>query len=172
MRWMVILVIALYALACNSPNADFSFPEGNRIYTRDDARLFFQNIRSPYYHKEEREKTGIRMYRLKDQAGDASGPNILLTIADAWQRNEVYLIPEPNEWFQMDTFSIHCQCDDRASTLAYSPMPPAAASRWIYELYRLREKGCILRVNNRPLFNPSQEKVFKKVVQDYLKWIE
>lgn len=172
MRSIIFWGLALLAWACNGPTAEFRFPEGNRIYTRDDARLFFQNVRSPYYQMEEGEKTGIRTYRLKDQTNNATEPNIQLSIADAWQRNEVYLIPEPNEWFQSDTFRIHCQCADHSSILDYRPMPPAAASKWLYELYRLREKGCTLMVRNRPLFGPSQEKVFKKVVQDYLKWIE
>lgn len=170
MKFGFLAVVLVLLLSCR-PSGSIDIPQGRRIFGTEDGRLFFRNVRAPYYDKSSNEVAQTDAWRLSARDTTELRPQLNLCIYDAWARNEVYLVPEPNKSLG-NSFRIELSYPDgKKESIEYSTCSPADATRFTLQLYDALRQGAVVQLGTQPLFDPEASKNFKKVCEDYLKLI-
>lgn len=170
MKPWLLTGILLFLFSCR-PEGSIEIPKGRRIFATEDGRLFFRNVRSPYYDKSVNEVAQTDAWRLSARDTSNRVPHLNLCIYDAWARNEAYLVPEPNALLGK-TFRIELSFPDgKSEVLEYSTCSPADATRFSLRLYEALSQGAKASLGKQDLFKADAAKDFKKVCEDYLKLI-
>lgn len=100
-----ILVLLLIS-SCNPDKTKEVDQTTISFKTNDASKLFFKNIRQPYYDKEEMEAAKLEIYRLKKRNSHNERPVINLAIVNNWRFDEAYLLLEPNGLLQLEQLSV------------------------------------------------------------------
>lgn len=91
-----LTVISLLIFSCNpDKNAKIDLSQLD-FKTDDSSKLFFKNIRQPFYEKEEMEAAKLETFRLKKRERSDDFPVINIAIVNNWRYDEAYILLEPN----------------------------------------------------------------------------
>ncbi len=170
-RWMVYLFSAMLSLSLIfAPEAkptdyyhtDFSY--------HSSAKLYFHNVRSYYYYREEEDKAGFFRYELKKQRMMDSLLPFGLFILDNWRSDEVYILLE------FDSTISHIKVDTttfNAASLNRDKMHLMAAS--IYMALN-DDKPIMVKSENgsfeKVCTDRKQIKTLETVLFDYFRWLD
>ena len=88
---LLVLILSFF----NDRKANNSGDEPNLMRTTDADRLYFKNIRAPYYDLEGRDDAKINIYRYGKRIMDSENPILNLSILLNRVKNETYIFVEP-----------------------------------------------------------------------------
>lgn len=95
---IILLALAAALTACY-PGRNRGLDPGRPAFaTTDASELFFHNVRSPYYDKEEMPDAGLHVYRLGRRAQDETRPLLNLAIVHNWRRDQAFILIEPSTY--------------------------------------------------------------------------
>jgi hypothetical protein len=95
---IILLALATALTACY-PGRNRGLDPGRPAFaTTDASELFFHNVRSPYYDKEEMPDAGLRVYRLGRRVQDENRPLLNLAIVHNWRRDQAFILIEPSTY--------------------------------------------------------------------------
>lgn len=164
------LLIPILLLACQNPEERKAKRDEHRIYTSDQARIFFTNVRSIYYQKEVKAESKINFWRYKERDLSLDYPVLNLCIAEAWDRNEAYLLLEPNEYFtNKDTFTLEWVDKRNKSKGSFNFIRKRPTDDYIFarRIYPYLNKNFEWRYEGTVLFDEPRSKIFKKTYGDF-----
>ncbi len=146
------------------------------FYSTESAELYFKNIRSFSYEREENEEARFILYRIKTREKDTLVPTINFMLVSNWLQDENYIIAEPwpNEllnlgimWQSKDSSGvIELNNKDVESNYIFAATfyeQLAAESKFYY----LNDDG----VKQELIFSEDQRKSLNKTLKDYFKLV-
>lgn len=170
-RWMVYLFAAMFSLSLM-----FAPEVRSKDYAQTDftyhssAKLYFHNVRSYYYYRDEEEKAGFYRYELKKQRMIDSLLPFGLFLLDNWRSSEVYI------WLNPDSTITHIKIDSTTfstQTLNREKMHLMAAS--IYQAL-LNDQSIFAKTQEGPyveiLTDRKEQKALETILFDYFRWLD
>lgn len=90
------LVFVLIMSFFNDKRANNSGIEPSPMRMTDAERIFFKNLRSPYYDIENRRDAKMTVYRHGKRSKDTNSPTLVFSIIISQLNDEAYIFLEPN----------------------------------------------------------------------------
>lgn len=115
-RIPISLCLILFLLACNPDKHTKVDQTTISFKTNDASKLFFKNVRKPYYDLEEMEAAKLEVFRLKKRNQSQDHPVINLAIVNNWRYDEAYLLLEPNEPLDLSNLELSWENETRGES--------------------------------------------------------
>lgn len=150
---------------------DFRVPENEEIY--------FKNMRSYYYDREDHEEAQFQLYRIESRVVDTLKPQLHFAIVLNWLQDEAYILAEPNTLLQQeDSVRIRISYTDGSAPtlLAFAHADNYAHYQFAGNLYMaLREEtefSFLFEDEWRPLFPDNEGRISTKtLLKDYFRLV-
>lgn len=97
MKNLCFLLLLLSLIACDADRRKRERRPDLRFRTRDDAELFFKNLRRNEYDHEDLAPAKLDIFRHRKRSQQASYPLLIPALVINWRYDEAYLILEANE---------------------------------------------------------------------------
>lgn len=169
-----LIITASVLIACESPVKSKKRTDNNRIHYTADQKIYFTNVRSLYYQKQTQPGVNIDFYRHRQRWDTDTLPLFQLAIADAWDRDEAYLLLEPNDFFNLKD-SIEILWLDTISNmrgkLLYMNGTPLQSTQFAVELGKLMKQPLVLECNGQPFMPEKPRDIYLTTLRDYRKWV-
>ena len=144
----------------------------------DDTELFFRNMRSSYYNKEEREGTRMTVYRHEDLYSDTSLYSIKIAIVLNPVKDEAFILLEPGEGFSDEDITIHWMDPERTESgeIILEGRNIVSMREFAAKLYEaIREnKSLIVKKKDEAvpiLHEEDQREAFRITMSDYFRLV-
>lgn len=165
-----------FLFGCETPTKpQLSGVNANRINYLPDGKIFFTNVRSVYYLKQSMESAKIDFYRHRQRLDVDTLPLIELAIADAWDRDEAYLIAEPCAYFSnYDSIAIDWQDKKNGmkGVIWYKQGNPVQSTAFADDLGSLlKQPDVILTCTGKPFMPEDARDIYLTTLNDYRKWV-
>ncbi len=92
-----IVLALLITTSCNIEKSSKVNEATTFFKTDDSTKLFFKNVRRPYYDVDVMEEAQLEIYRFKKRIKESDQPLLNLSIVNNWMNDEAYILIEPNE---------------------------------------------------------------------------
>ena len=101
--WLAGMVGIILLYVAFGPKAKKIDLKSINFYSTESAELYFKNIRSFSYDREENEEARFILYRIKSREKDTLIPKVNFMLVSNWLQDENYIIaePHPNHLFDM-----------------------------------------------------------------------
>ncbi len=117
--------------------------------TNDASKLFFKNLRQPYYDKEEMAAAKMDVYRLKKRNTANEHPVINLAIVNNWRYDEAYLLLEPNSLLSLSELAVSWvkESSREEGTVSFENGNKQSIVRFADQIYALIQQEATLTVS-------------------------
>jgi len=182
MKNTLILGILLSCIfwMCQQPEAQKEFTGKEQFRTTEPSRIYFNNMRSSYYYREQQPNTRIDLYRFRKFANATDRPLLSPIIVNNWMEDEAYIFIRKNEFEQGFSDTLTVKWESPADS-GYYYLPLANKEnqyQFAGQLYESLQKRHRLLVKNQaqkfvPLFDDYNDKQqFRTVLKDYYRLTE
>lgn len=174
-----LIGIILVLSACN-PDKNKEVDQTTISFTTNDAsKLFFKNLRQPYYDKEEMAVAKLDVYRLKKRNTTNERPVINLAIVNNWRYDEAYLLLEPNSFLHLDQLSVKWVKENTGEegTVSFENGNKRSIVRFADQIYALLQQEAKLTVSVEDksmdiLEKAEDREAFRITMVDYYRLVQ
>lgn len=175
--WFVVVVLTLSFIFAPEPKP----VNWNKFetHTTSDSRLYFNNIRSFYYHRYPEEKPPMVLYRLKNRIKDTADVQLHFTIVLNILTDEAFTVAEwQNLPWPKEDMLLTAYTDKDTVKLPINYLSAPAEYKLARVIYNtLQKEGQFYLAHNndtvvRLLHQPKQRETAETVLRDYFKLIQ
>lgn len=152
-------------------------PQGKKINlkeieftTTNSSELYFKNIRSYFYDKEEINDANFLLYRIKSREKDSIKINLQFLLVHNWLLNECYLIAETHH----PGLQVEWEYDDEFGTIKLNGENNRAHFIFGAELFEQLDRDADIRLVNagsKKEFSQEERSSLKTSLKDYFKLV-
>ncbi len=170
---MAVLVLLYIAFGPKAKKIDL---KSINFYSTESAELYFKNIRSFSYEREENEEARFVLYRIKTREKDTLIPAINFMLVSNWLQDENYIITEPQPHDLLDSGLVWKNGED-SGLLSLSTKDAEdhyIFSASFYEQLTAESQFYYLdksQKHQQLRFSEDQRKSLKKTLSDYFKLV-
>ena len=163
--YISLAIVLLMQFSCRNP---YRVKKNNNVFrVTQQSYLYFKNVRSFYYHREDVANGEIRNYYHKDLLNYEKIPPVYAQISHNWREDEAYLIVRiPDSLSESPVFYLN-----NGEEIKYNPFPDSQLVLGTMIAEAIQKKGNInwsIDGDIIPLFeNQKQEDLFELTVRDY-----
>lgn len=168
--FFIVLLVVCFAIFV--PSQSSIHLEEIKFSTSQSSRLYFKNLRSYYYEKDEVEKPGFILHQYKSDGEE----NLRFLIVDNWKHDEAYIIAESAIVnIDEEILQIMWTRGNESDTISLKELDAEAHYVFAAQLYdKLLQEGelAIIKKTDSFLFTGNEKKSLKITLKDFFKLVE
>jgi len=169
-KWLGIMLLLLILYAVFGPSTKKISLEEVSFKTTQSSELYFKNIRSYFYNKEEHKESGFHLYSLKSL--EENGSPLSFVILQNWMMSEAYIMLETGSTDELTTpFTIEIEEEQQLVLNAEDSYAQYVFAAQVFTALendmdlRLKQKDVVIYISER------DKKALHKSLGDYFRLV-
>ena len=171
--WSLGMVLLSILFSIFLPNKKIDLTEVD-FTTTQSSELYFKNMRSYFYDKDENEEANFKLYRIDSRVKDSSKNKLNFVLLSNWLQSECYIMAESGILdLSKETLQVLFKNADTSGRLSLAEQDSYANYIFAAQLYTHLDQGSeiSLELDKTHHFSESEKKSLKKSLSDYFKLV-